>query len=102
MMQMGGQGGGMPTGPPAENPMGAMEDLEHLIDYPNIECLNENPSHPVAHCLREQGNATYLESDADPQLLINIPFMTQVKIHHIVLQMVDERIIYIYIYIMYI
>mmetsp|Transcript_115789 Transcript_115789/g.180961 ORF Transcript_115789/g.180961 Transcript_115789/m.180961 type:complete len:137 (-) Transcript_115789:109-519(-) len=44
-------------------------------------CLNENPDHPLSHALDKQNSDTFLESDVDHQLLLNIPFKQRLAIH---------------------
>jgi len=57
--------------------------IDQFIDIKGLNCLNENDEdgHVISNALKE-GNA-YLESDVDEQLLINIPFQSEVKIHSI-------------------
>ncbi|KAI0713315.1 DUF1000-domain-containing protein [Earliella scabrosa] len=62
--------------------------LEHL-DTSQLNCLNESPEHTlngiVASKKRNTGSA-YLLSEADEQLLLNIPFNQTVKVRAIALQ----------------
>ncbi|TBU50189.1 PITH domain-containing protein [Dichomitus squalens] len=62
--------------------------LQHL-DTPQLTCLNENPQHTlksiVASKTKNTGSA-YVLSDADEQLLLNIPFNQTVKIRSIAIQ----------------
>ncbi|KAG8910664.1 hypothetical protein FRC01_006203 [Tulasnella sp. 417] len=61
--------------------------LEYL-DSTQINCLNENPDHTlksiVGNKVRNSSEA-YLESDADEQLLLTIPFNQVVRIRSIVI-----------------
>ncbi|GAV90642.1 PITH domain-containing protein [Cephalotus follicularis] len=61
-------------------------DLLEFIDWSGVECLNQNSSHSVANALKQgyrEDDGLNLESDADEQLLIYIPFMQVVKLHSI-------------------
>jgi hypothetical protein len=53
-------------------------DLFKYIDVPHVRCLNEDSDHPGVSCIKpfEARNDTsrYVESDADEQLIIYIPF----------------------------
>lgn len=43
----------------------------------NLECLNEDPSHPAANALKQgyrEDGGLVCASDADEQLLFNVPF----------------------------
>jgi thioredoxin len=71
-------GSGAGSGEEAEVP-GQM-DLYGFISKKDSECLNESNSHQLNDCLNA-GGASYLESDADEQLIINIPFNQPVKLH---------------------
>jgi hypothetical protein len=63
-------------------------DLSQLIDMTSVECLNQATEHPVANIFPQnkkkkligKSTETYLESDADEQLLIHIPFTQNVKL----------------------
>jgi len=55
-------------------------DLFGFITRKDCECLNETDDHPLNGCLNS-GGVSYLESDADEQLIINIPFNQPVKMH---------------------
>jgi hypothetical protein len=44
--------------------------LSH-IERPQVTCLNESSDHPVTNVLQKNGG--FLESEADEQLLINLP-----------------------------
>ena len=49
------------------------------MDHNGSECLNESDDHPFAHCLKP--DSSYLESDCDQQLIIDLAFMQAVKLH---------------------
>lgn len=59
-----------------------MADLSGHVDYSNLECLNQNPKHPIANALKQgyrEDGGLFLESDCDEQILINIPFQQKVR-----------------------
>jgi len=55
-------------------------DLFGFICKKDCECLNESDEYQLNGCLNS-GGASYLESDADEQLIINIPFNQPIKLH---------------------
>lgn len=57
-------------------------DLATMIHKPDTECLNESDDHPLPGAL-SAGSATYLESDCDEQLILNLAFSQNVKLHSI-------------------
>lgn len=69
--------------------MSKVQDLLEYIEFPSLECLNEQPQHSVANALKQgyrEDDGLYLESDADEQLLVNIAFHTKVRIHSITIK----------------
>ncbi|KAG6910882.1 hypothetical protein DXG01_006565 [Tephrocybe rancida] len=61
--------------------------LEYL-DLSQLACLNENPSHTLKSIVASKSRnqtTNYLSSDADEQLLLNIPFNQSVRVRSIVL-----------------
>lgn len=63
-------------------------DLVEFIEWPSLECLNEKNSHTHANALKQgyrDDDGLFLESDADEQLLINLPFMQVVKLHTVII-----------------
>ncbi|RZC52291.1 hypothetical protein C5167_020717 [Papaver somniferum] len=59
-------------------------DLLDFIDWSGVECLNQNTSHSVVNALKQgyrEDEGLKLESDADEQLLIYIPFTQVIKLH---------------------
>eukprot|EP01059_Diplonema_ambulator_P004616 TRINITY_DN14338_c1_g4_i1.p1 TRINITY_DN14338_c1_g4~~TRINITY_DN14338_c1_g4_i1.p1 ORF type:complete len:172 (+),score=27.41 TRINITY_DN14338_c1_g4_i1:54-569(+) len=59
-------------------------DLFEHIDRGNVECLNGSPEHPVSNIFpTSDSGATgnYLESDADEELLLTIPFRQNCKVY---------------------
>merc|ERR1712125_181051 len=63
-------------------------NLVEFIDKDQIACLNEKGSNRIGNAL--DGSETYLESDADHQLLINIGFRQAVKLSGIKIHSVDD------------
>ncbi|KAL1536032.1 PITH domain-containing protein [Salvia divinorum] len=69
-------------------------DLLEFIDWSGVECLNQNSSHSLPNALKQgyrEDEGLNLESDADEQLLIYIPFNQVVKIHSAVIQGPEEE-----------
>ncbi|KMZ57708.1 Thioredoxin-like protein 1 [Zostera marina] len=64
-------------------------DLVNFIDFTEVECLNYVVgSHPLSNALKQvfrDDEDLYLQSDADEQLLMYIPFMQVVKLYSIVI-----------------
>ncbi|KAI9100386.1 PITH domain-containing protein [Phlyctochytrium arcticum] len=56
-------------------------DLTEHITVGQLECLNQVPAHSIRNLFTS--DATYLESDADEQLIFSIPFNETVKLHSI-------------------
>ncbi|XP_052194522.1 PITH domain-containing protein At3g04780 [Diospyros lotus] len=64
-------------------------DLLDFVDWSGVECLNYSSSHSLANALKQgyrEDEGLNLESDADEQLLIYIPFIQVVKLHSIVIK----------------
>ncbi|KAG6845030.1 hypothetical protein H0H87_001367 [Tephrocybe sp. NHM501043] len=63
--------------------------LLEFLDLSQLACLNENSAHTLKSIVvtksRNTSSDTYLESDADEQLLLNIPFNQSVRVRSIVL-----------------
>ncbi|KAJ7684817.1 PITH domain-containing protein [Mycena polygramma] len=62
--------------------------LEH-VDLLQLNCLNESVQHPFSSILAAKTvntTANYLLSDADEQLLLNIPFHQSVRVRSIVIR----------------
>jgi thioredoxin len=57
-------------------------DLSSMIQKNETECLNESDDHPLQGALTG-GSSTFLESDCDEQLIINLAFSQNVKLHSI-------------------
>jgi hypothetical protein len=49
---------------------GAHRDLSEFFDVPQCECLNADNTHTLKHALDQANPATFLQSDADEQLLV--------------------------------
>ncbi|CAA6658516.1 unnamed protein product [Spirodela intermedia] len=61
-------------------------DLQDFVDWSGVECLNQNSGHSLINALKQgyrDDDGLHLESDADEQLLIYIPFTQVVKLHSI-------------------
>ncbi|KAE8670941.1 PITH domain-containing protein [Hibiscus syriacus] len=64
-------------------------DLLDFIDCSGVECHNQSSGHLLADALKQgyrEDEGLNLESDADEQLLIYIPFTQVVKLHSIVVK----------------
>ncbi|EEF49674.1 PITH domain-containing protein At3g04780 [Ricinus communis] len=69
-------------------------DLVDFVDWSGVECLNQNPSHSLSNALKQgyrEDDGLNLESDADEQLLIYIPFTQVIKLHSIVIKGPEEE-----------
>ncbi|XP_065852173.1 PITH domain-containing protein At3g04780 [Euphorbia lathyris] len=68
-------------------------DLVDFVDWSGVECLNQKTSHSIPNALKQgyrEDDGLNLESDADEQLLIYIPFNQVVKLHSIVVKGPEE------------
>ncbi|CAN6439643.1 unnamed protein product [Victoria cruziana] len=68
-------------------------DLLDFVDWSGVECLNQNTSRSLVNALKQEyreADELYLESDADEQLLIYIPFKQVIKLHSIVIKGPEE------------
>lgn len=61
--------------------MGGHSDLTEFVTLNQVECLNQSNTHNVRNIFKKDG--TYLESDVDEQLIMNVPFNQAVKLHSI-------------------
>ncbi|KAH9533981.1 hypothetical protein CY35_18G083100 [Sphagnum magellanicum] len=64
-------------------------DLVECIDWQSVECLNEKSTHTFVNALKQgyrEDNGLHLESDADEQLLLYIPFNQVVKLHSLIIK----------------
>ncbi|KAK1432447.1 hypothetical protein QVD17_09344 [Tagetes erecta] len=69
-------------------------DLLDFIDWTGVECLNQNTTHPFQNAIKQgyrEDEGLSLESDADEQLLIYIPFTQMIKLHSIVIKGPQEE-----------
>eukprot|EP00262_Sarcandra_glabra_P002703 TRINITY_DN1310_c0_g1_i2.p1 TRINITY_DN1310_c0_g1~~TRINITY_DN1310_c0_g1_i2.p1 ORF type:complete len:200 (+),score=26.64 TRINITY_DN1310_c0_g1_i2:70-600(+) len=69
-------------------------DLLDFVDWTGVECLNQNTNQGLANALKQgyrEDEGLCLESDADEQLLIYIPFMQVIKLHSIVIKGSEEE-----------
>ncbi|CAA0816755.1 PITH domain-containing protein [Striga hermonthica] len=64
-------------------------DLQEFVDWSGVECLNQSGSHSLPNALKQgyrEDDGLHLESDADEQLLIYIPFTQVIKLHSFVIR----------------
>ncbi|KAK9162231.1 hypothetical protein Syun_003133 [Stephania yunnanensis] len=69
-------------------------DLLDFIDWSGVECLNQKTTHSLANALKQgyrEDDGLNLESDADEQLLIYIPFTQVIKLHSILIKGPEEE-----------
>jgi len=74
--------------PVQQLPLGQV-DLAECIEWQSVECLNEKSNHTFVNALKQgyrEDNALHLESDADEQLLLFIPFNQVVKLHSLIIR----------------
>ncbi len=84
-------GGGAPPAPPAPAPeTKEIMCINALIAKDKSECLNEDPSHNLTNLLNAS-DAMILRSDCDEQLILNIYFVEQVKVHHLLLKQANPE-----------
>lgn len=60
-----------------------LADLAEQFETPQCHCMNEKTEHNLRHCIdvdARESAATYLESDADEELVIHLKFMSAVKV----------------------
>ncbi|MED6217643.1 hypothetical protein PIB30_019593 [Stylosanthes scabra] len=64
-------------------------DLLDFIDWSGVECLNQSSTHSLPNALKQgyrEDDGLHLESDADEQLLLYIPFTQVIKLHSIIVK----------------
>ncbi|KAL1211643.1 PITH domain-containing protein [Cardamine amara subsp. amara] len=69
-------------------------DLLDFIDWSGVECLNQSSSHSLPNALKQgyrEDEGLNLESDADEQLLIYIPFNQVIKLHSFAIKGPEEE-----------
>ncbi|KAG2694088.1 hypothetical protein I3843_08G120100 [Carya illinoinensis] len=69
-------------------------DLVDFIDWSGVECLNQSTSHSLPNALKQgyrEDDGLNLESDADEQLLIYIPFTQVIKLHSLLIKGPEEE-----------
>ncbi|XP_057513623.1 PITH domain-containing protein At3g04780-like [Actinidia eriantha] len=69
-------------------------DLLDFVDWSGVECLNQSTSHSLANALKQgyrEDEGLNLESDADEQLLIYLPFTQVIKLHSIVIKGTEDE-----------
>ncbi|KAF5387012.1 hypothetical protein D9615_001757 [Tricholomella constricta] len=62
--------------------------LLEFLDLSQLDCLNEDSAHTLKSILAQKTrntSASYLASDADEQLILNIPFNQSVRVRSIVI-----------------
>ena len=70
-----------------------LADLSDQLETPQCHCMNEKTEHNLRHCLdadSREDSASYLESDADEELMIQLKFMSAVKISAIRIEGKDK------------
>ncbi|XP_068635591.1 PITH domain-containing protein At3g04780 [Aristolochia californica] len=68
-------------------------DLLDFVYWSGVECLNQNPGRSYDNALKQgyrEDEGLCLESDADEQLLIYIPFTQVIKLHSVVVEGPEE------------
>ncbi|XP_054823878.1 PITH domain-containing protein At3g04780 isoform X1 [Prosopis cineraria] len=69
-------------------------DLLDFIDWSGVECLNQSSTNPLPNSLKQgyrEDDGLHLESDADEQLLLYIPFTQVVKLYSVVIGGPEEE-----------
>ncbi|XP_057499688.1 PITH domain-containing protein At3g04780 [Actinidia eriantha] len=69
-------------------------DLLDFVDWSGVECLNQSTSHSLANALKQgyrEDEGLNLESDADEQLLIYLPFTQVIKLHSIFIKGTEDE-----------
>ncbi|ESW16817.1 hypothetical protein PHAVU_007G187000 [Phaseolus vulgaris] len=64
-------------------------DLLDFIDWSGVECLNQSSTHSVSNAIKQgyrEDEGLHLESDADEQLLLYIPFTQVIKLYSFVIK----------------
>lgn len=77
--------GGPAGGAAADNsPVPGHVSLNDMIDLKQIECLNQKDEHPVQSIFED--NDSFLESDADEQLILSFQLSAPCRIHSLAFQ----------------
>ncbi|CAF2370677.1 hypothetical protein BRARA_A03752 [Brassica rapa] len=69
-------------------------DLLDFIDWSGVQCLNQSSTHSLPNALKQgyrEDAGLNLESDADEQLLIYIPFNQVIKLHSFAIKGPEEE-----------
>ncbi|CAI9781698.1 unnamed protein product [Fraxinus pennsylvanica] len=69
-------------------------DLLDFVNWSGVECLNQSSSNSLSNALKQgyrEDESLNLESDADEQLLIYIPFIQVIKLHSIIIKGPEEE-----------
>jgi hypothetical protein len=64
---------------------GDFVDLLSLVNKAQSECLNQSDDHPWDHAVNAS-TLTFLQSDVDEQILLNVAFNQPVKLHSLIIQ----------------
>ncbi|GAA0183668.1 oxidoreductase [Lithospermum erythrorhizon] len=78
----------------ASAPPKGQVDLLDFVDWSGVECLNQSGSGTLFNALKQgyrEDEGLNLESDADEQLLIYIPFNQVIKLHSAVIKGPEEE-----------
>ncbi|XP_057427418.1 PITH domain-containing protein At3g04780 [Lotus japonicus] len=69
-------------------------DLLDFIDWSSVECLNQSSTHSLPNAIKQgyrEDDGLHLESDADEQLLLYIPFTQVIKLSAILIKGPEEE-----------
>ncbi|WBW72127.1 thioredoxin-like I protein Txl1 [Schizosaccharomyces osmophilus] len=75
----------------ASSSVNGYANLRSSIESPQLECLNQSDEYHLRNAL-DLDSSSYLQSDADEQLMIYIPFLEAVKIHSLSITPVKENL----------
>ncbi|EPX75166.1 thioredoxin-like I protein Txl1 [Schizosaccharomyces octosporus yFS286] len=78
-------------GASASSSVNGYANLRNSIESPQLECLNQSDEYNLRNAL-DLDAPGYLQSDADEQLMIYIPFLEAVKIHSLSITPVKDNL----------